>query len=286
MLWVFAEQSLACSLCGAAILRDVVHLTHLRLDAASVALIGILYGISTIFAGSVVATIISIAIGCIMMVLFVKRQGKLEEPLIDLRPLKIALFTVGVIANMLSLVTVFAMNIIVPTFMQTVLGTPSLIASLTLFQAILCSRAASPIAGRVYDKHGPSVLLPLGFACIAIFSVLTALFIATASPVLLAIIYIPAICGSALVIGPAQSFALSKLPPDLNPQGVDKSYHGCDLWRCVCTGACAGGRGECIVGRLGIHNEDGCLHGFADNLCGRCYGALFVERNLRCACGR
>ena len=65
------------------------------------------------------------------------------EPLIDLRPLKIPAFAVGVVANMLSLVTIFAMNIIVPTFMQSVLGTPPLVASLTLFPAILCSCAAA-----------------------------------------------------------------------------------------------------------------------------------------------
>ena len=154
------------------------------------------------------------------------------EPLIDLRPLKIPAFAVGVVANMLSLVTIFAMNIIVPTFMQSVLGTPPLVASLTLFPAILCSCAASPLAGRVYDKHGPGMLLPVGFGCIAVFSVLTALFIATASPAVLAIIYIPVICGSTLVIGPVQSFALSKLPPQMNPHGVTVMSTGFQIAGC------------------------------------------------------
>ena len=126
----------------------------------------------------------------------------------------------GVVVNMLTLVAIFAMNIIVPTYMQSVLGTSPLVASLILFPAILCSCVASPIAGRVYDKNGPGVLLPLGFACIAAFSVLTAVFVPTVNPVLLAVIYIPVICGSALVIGPVQSFALSKLSPELNPHGV------------------------------------------------------------------
>ncbi len=237
LLWVFAALSLLCLLAGAIILRDVAHLTHPRLDAASVALIGIaligiLYGVSTIFAGSVPVAIGAAVVGVIALVFFVKRQGKLAEPLIDLRPLKIPAFAVGVIANMLSLVTIFAMNIIVPTFMQSVLGTEPLVASLTLFPAILCSCGASPLAGRIYDKRGPGILLPLGFACIAVFSVLTALFIATASPVLLAIIYIPVICGSALIIGPVQSFALSKLPPELNPHGVTVMSTGFQIAGC------------------------------------------------------
>lgn len=238
LLWVFAGLSLLCLLSGAIVLRDIAHLTHPRLDALSVALIGIalvgiLYGVSTVFSGSIPIAVGAAIIGVVALVLFVRRQGKLAEPLIDLRPLRIAPFTVGVIANMLSLVTIFAMNIIVPTFMQSVLGTPPLVASLTLFPAILCSCAASPAAGRIYDKFGPGILLPAGFACIAVFSVLTAAFIATASPVLLAIIYIPVICGSALVIGPVQSFALSKLPPQLNPHGVTVMSTGFQIAGCI-----------------------------------------------------
>lgn len=52
--------------------------------------------------------------GAAVLVVFVVRQGKLAEPLIDLRPLKISPFAVGVVVNMLSLITIFAMSIIVP----------------------------------------------------------------------------------------------------------------------------------------------------------------------------
>ena len=238
LLWVFAGLSLLCFLAGAIILRDIAHLTHPKLDAPSVALIaialiGILYGISTIFSGNVVFAVASIVVGAAVLVVFVVRQGKLAEPLIDLRPLKIPPFAVGLVVNMLSLITIFAMNIIVPTFMQSALGTPLLVASLILFPAILCSCVISPLAGRIYDKQGPGVLLPLGFLCIAVFSVLTAAFIATANPVLLAIIYIPVICGSAFIIGPVQSYALSKLSPEMNPHGVTVMSTGFQIAGCI-----------------------------------------------------
>ncbi|WP_251178271.1 MFS transporter [Adlercreutzia agrestimuris] len=237
LLWVFAGLSMLCLLAGAVILRDIAKLTHPRLDAVSVglisiALIGILYGISTILSGSIVGALIALVVGVVALIVFVRRQNTLAEPLIDLRPLRIPVFAVGVTVNMLSLVTIFAMNIIVPTFMQSVLGTPPLVASLTLFPAILCSCIASPLAGRIYDRHGVALLLPVGFACIAIFSVLTAFFIATASPVLLAVIYIPVICGSALIIGPVQSFALSRLAPEMNPHGVTVMSTGFQIAGC------------------------------------------------------
>ena len=148
LLWVFGGLSLLCCLSGAILLRDIAHLTHPRLDAASVAfigiaLIGMLYGISTVFVADIAIAVGAIVVGVIFGVLFVRRQGTLKEPLINLRPLRVPAFAIGTIVNMLSLIAIFAMNIIVQTYMQSVLGTEPLVASLILFPAILCSCVAS-----------------------------------------------------------------------------------------------------------------------------------------------
>lgn len=238
LFWVFAGLSAACLCAGAVILRDIAHLTHPRLDALSVALvgialIGILYSISTVFSGSLLTAGLAAVVGLVSLVLFLRRQHALAEPLIDLRPLTISPFAMGVVANMLSLLTIFAMNIIVPMYLQSALGTPPLIASLTLFPAILCSCGLSPLAGRIYDEHGTRFLLPVGFACIAIFSALTGMVISTASPWVLALVYIPVIGGSALIIGPVQSFALSKLSYEMNPHGVTIMSTGFQIAGCI-----------------------------------------------------
>lgn len=238
LLWTFAGLSLLCLLSGALILGDVAHLTHPRLDATSVALIGIaligvLYGVSTAFSGSVLIAFGSAALGVAALILFIHRQKTLKEPLINLEPLHVKPFALGVVINMLSLISIFAMNIIVPTFMQSVLDTPPLIASLTLFPAILCSCVISPLAGRIYDKQGPRILLPVGFACIALFATATGLLIATASPLVIALVYIPVIGGSALIIGPVQSFALSRLTYGQNPHGVTIMSTGFQIAGCV-----------------------------------------------------
>ena len=225
LLLTFGILSIICCITGFAILRDVAEITKPRLDVASVilvglGLIGLLYGISSLFGGNLLFALGAIVVGCILLGIFAWRQGKLEMPLVDLRPLKIPAFTIGVLLNMFALIIMFAMNIITPTFMQSVLGTSSLMASLTLFPAILLSSVVSPLAGRIYDKTGPRVLLPAGFVCISVFSILLALFIGTGNVALLAVLYIPIICGCALVIGPVQSFALSRLSWELNPHGT------------------------------------------------------------------
>lgn len=238
LLWTFAALSALCCLAGGLALRDIAELTHPKLDAPSVALIGlalvgILYGVSSAFGGSLVVAGCAVVFGGLFLAIFIRRQKAIPEPLIDLRPLGVPSFAMGVIANMLSLLTIFAMNILVPVFLQSVLGADSLAASLALFPAIMMSCIVSPIAGRIYDKTGPRVLLPLGFVLIASFTIAVSAVMATGSIVAIAILYIPVICGSALVIGPVQSLALSKLPPEQNPHGVTIMSVGFQIAGCI-----------------------------------------------------
>lgn len=245
LLIVFAVLSIICFISAAFILGDIAKLTHPKLDVLStiligLALIGILYGISTAFTGNVVISAITAVLGILCLILFLRRQSRIEHPLIDLRPLSIRPFAVGVIINMLSLIVIFAMNIVMPIYLQSALGVPAIFASLTLFPAILLSCIISVVAGRVYDKHGPGVLLPLGFACIAVFTAALAGLITTGSLLLFAVLYIPVICGSALIIGPVQSFALSRLSYEMNPHGVIVMSTGFQIAGCIGSSLFAG----------------------------------------------
>jgi DHA2 family lincomycin resistance protein-like MFS transporter len=238
LLWVFACLCVLCFLSGALILGNIAKLTRPRLDALSVilvalSLVGILYGISTIFAGNLVLTLAAVAIGALSLFGFAKRQGGLEHPLVDLRALSVKPYVTGAIINMIAIVLIFALNIIIPIFLQGSLGSSPLGASLTLFPAIVLAAVIAPIAGRVYDKSGVKVLVPLGFGLITVFVVILSLSVGTGSLLLMAVLYIPVICGSALVIGPAQSFALSKLTPELKAHGVTIISTGFQIGGCI-----------------------------------------------------
>lgn len=238
LLWVFAGLAALCFAFGVAVLGDVADLTRPRLDAASVALIGlsligILYGISTVFSGGLVTAAMAVVLGAVALVLFVRRQGRLAEPLLDLSTLRIPQFAMGVVMNMIALVVIFAMNITMPIFLQSALGHPALNAALTLFPAIVLSAVVAPLAGRFYDRHGPRLLLSVGFAVIAAFTALVAVFIPTGSLLVVALLYIPVICGSALVIGPVQSYALSHLSHEQHTHGVTVMSTGFQLAGCI-----------------------------------------------------
>jgi DHA2 family lincomycin resistance protein-like MFS transporter len=238
LLWVFAGLCGLCFIIAAALLGNIAKLTHPRLDPPSVvlialALVGILYGISTVFAGKIPLTIGAVVIGACSLVGFAKRQKGLEHPLIDLRALSVKPYVSGAIINMIAIILIFALNIIIPIFLQGSLGSSPLGASLTLFPAIVLAALVAPIAGRVYDRRGVKLLLPLGFALIAVFVMALSFSVGRGSLMLMALLYIPVICGSALIIGPAQSFALSKLTPELNAHGVTIISTGFQVGGCI-----------------------------------------------------
>jgi DHA2 family lincomycin resistance protein-like MFS transporter len=238
LLWFFAGLALLCFLCGAVLLGNISKLTHPKLDALSVALIalalvGILYGISTVFDGNILFSAVTVVIGLVALFLFVTRQKKLEHPLIDLRALSVTPFAIGVVMNMIALIIMFAMNIIIPVFLQGSLGESPLNASLTLFPAIILAAVTAPLAGKIYDKHGVRVLLPAGFAITAAAIITLSLCAATGSLILMAFLYIFVISGAALIIGPVQSFALSRLEPKLYAHGVTIMSTGFQIAGCI-----------------------------------------------------
>ena len=225
LLWFFGGLALISFIVGWIVVYNISENAKTTLDALSVALlavalIGLLYGISTIFGPQRLVAVAAIVIGALALAAFVRRQRTSADPLIDLRPLGVFAFRAGVTINVVALIIVFSMNILVPIHLQSVHGTTGLTASLVLFPAILMAVILGPVAGKIYDSSGPQLILPLGMALMAVFSLATSW--AMSGEVLWAITlwYIPAIVGSALAIGPVQSFALSSLPRHLNAHGV------------------------------------------------------------------
>ena len=269
LMWVFGALTLAVLLAGAIVLRNVTELGRPVLDILSfilvaVGLVGILYGVSSAFEGSALYAAIAGVVGLLAMWLFIARQRRIEHPLIDLRPFSSAPFVFGVLMTMLGLVFVFAMNVIIPLFLQGAIDMPPLGASLTLAPGILLTVGMGPIAGRLFDRHGGRWSIPLGFLVMAIFVTLVGVAAGHSSVWIFGILYVPAVLATAFVVGPAQTFALSNLDRETSPHGVTIVSTSFQIAGCVGTSLATGIYGALIAAKLGAgHSEgDALLTGF------------------------
>lgn len=253
-----------------ALLPNVGVITHPRLDLAStglicVALVGLLYGLSTVFAGSVSVAVACMVVGLVALGAFVVRQRRLAEPLIDLRPFGSAGFDLGVLLVVIALMVVFSMNILLPLLMQGALGFDALGAALTLLPACVLSCVLAPVAGKVYDRCGLRYMAPVGLALIAVFACLLSTLDASATSLHIVLFYAPVIIGTSLVMGPAQSFALSRLEPQLYPHGVTIVSTAFQIAGCVGSslfvGVMSGVQAGAIAGEAS--EVDGVVQGFS-----------------------
>ncbi|WP_051483771.1 DHA2 family efflux MFS transporter permease subunit [Clostridium bornimense] len=163
-----------CMICGYIYLINVSELTKPKLDILSIILStlgvgGIIYGLSTFSSGeNIIFTIVVFFIGIISLAVFCVRQISLKEPMIEIRTFKYSLFSIGVILVMISMMTIFTMNVMLPIFLQGALKTTTFLSALVLLPATLCNGFVSLIGGRLYDKIGSRVLIPTGFAIITL----------------------------------------------------------------------------------------------------------------------
>ena len=214
-----------CLVCSMLWIGDIAQLTHPHMDALSVALaaiglIGLLYGVSTVFSGQTVAAVVALIIGLVALAVFVMRQRRIPEPFLNLEPFGNRAFVLGVLLVIAALMTVFSMNILLPLFMESALGFSPLQAALTLLPACIVSCVLSPVAGKVFDRFGVGWLVSVGMAVIACFVLALSFTGGSTTSARIVLLYAPAIAGCACVMGPAQSYALSSLDRRLYPHGV------------------------------------------------------------------
>lgn len=221
----FAVLIVACIVVSSRFVSDVAELTNPRFDIASVtlvalALVGLLYGVSTLFSGQLLIAVAALVVGVVCMTAFIVRQRKLERPFIDLRPFGVRSFRLGAGVVVVALMTVFSLNIVLPLYMQGSLGFTPLQAALTLLPACIVSCVLAPIAGKVYDRFGMGVIVPVGMGVITCFVFALSFSGAATTSLAIVALYAPAIAGCAFTLGPAQSHALSSLDRELHPHGV------------------------------------------------------------------
>ncbi|USG67794.1 DHA2 family efflux MFS transporter permease subunit [Brevibacillus ruminantium] len=212
---------------GAVFLKNVSEVTKPRVDLLSIVLStigfgGIVYGFSS--AGehgwSEAEVIWTIAAGSVSLLLFVWRQLLLKEPVMDLRAFRYPIFSLVAVLLFVLLMTFFSSAIMLPMFMQGVLMMTAFKSGLILLPGGIVNGLMAPIAGKLFDKFGPRVLVIPGLSVAVVSLWLFTRFDEATSTGFLVAVHIALMIGIALVMMPAQTAGLNQLPRHLHPHGT------------------------------------------------------------------
>ena len=123
--------------------------------------------------------------GIAAAVFFVHRQLHLDEPFLELRILREKNYAISVLGSMLLYLVMMGSSILMPLYVQTILGRSATFSGLVVLPGSLAMAIVSPFAGRIYDKLGIKLLFTGGSLCMLL-SNLSLFFITTETPVLAA----------------------------------------------------------------------------------------------------
>lgn len=172
MFWLVLALALILLTIGALFLQVPYERKLTPLDIGSVALsalgfAGLVYGLASIGQAEVAyIPWVALAISCVALSAFVWRQRILQtqdRPLLDLRTLLFARFRLGVIMSVIVFMALLGAGaILLPIYMQNVLGHDTFTAGVALLPGGLAMAAISRPAGSLYDRIGARPLLVPG----------------------------------------------------------------------------------------------------------------------------
>lgn len=209
------------------LLKNVTETTHPKLDIASVILStlgfgGLLYSFSSVGeAGwTSVQFIAPLVVGIVSLVIFIRRQLNLKEPMLEFRVFNYSIYTLGTILSMFVFGVLIATNIILPLYMQNMLQYSALKSGLVLLPGAIIMGMMNPITGYLFDKFDGKWLARIGLFVLVVstlpFTMLTEhttfTYLATSNALRMVSI--------AMVMMPMTTLAINQLPNDLIAHGT------------------------------------------------------------------
>ncbi|WP_145950369.1 DHA2 family efflux MFS transporter permease subunit, partial [Paenibacillus sp. Y412MC10] len=149
-------------------LKNVSQPTKPKVDVISIILStigfgGIVYGFSSSGEGSGGWTnpqvYITVLVGAVALLLFVLRQFKVKEPLMDLRSFRFPMFTLTALLLIIIMMTLFSSMALLPFLFQGALGMTVFASGLLMLPGSLLNGLMSPLTGKLFDKFGPRALV-------------------------------------------------------------------------------------------------------------------------------
>ncbi|HIY83588.1 MAG TPA: DHA2 family efflux MFS transporter permease subunit [Candidatus Rubneribacter avistercoris] len=182
---------------------------------------GLLYGLSTIGSyGLSIDAAVGAAVGVVALVLFFRRQLAMERPMLQVRVLQNRKFLIATIIGMLVQGALLAGGILMPIYLQSLMGYSATVSGLVLLPGAIVMGAMGPVAGRLFDKHGPRILSLIGTGMLALTTFCFAFLGPSTGIIMLTVVYTLRLFSLSLVNMPITTWGMNALDNELVNHGT------------------------------------------------------------------
>lgn len=218
LFWIIVALSLAITIASLFTLdRAKKESTDVTLDKISLAqsTVGfgsLLYGLSSI--GSFGLNVLDGAatlVGVGVLVFFFRRQLRMESPMLQVRVLQNRKFLVGTVIAMLVQGSLLAAGILMPIYLQSYMGYSATVSGLVLMPGAILMGVMGPIAGRLFDTHGPRLLSLIGMTLLTATTFVFAFLGDATGLAFLIVVYTVRMFSMSLVNMPITTWAMNAL---------------------------------------------------------------------------
>lgn len=190
---------------------EVIPLDKLSVIMSTIGFGGMLYGLSSVstYGWTSLHVYVPLILGIIIVYLFVKRQSKLDVPLLRFSAFQSKNFTVGLIIGMAIYAALLFGGVLTPIYLQDIHGYSVFIAAIIMLPAALISAAINPLVGSLFDKLGGRPIILLGLFLLAAGSASYLLFTEESSTWFLVVMYSIRILGINVVMMPVNTWSMA-----------------------------------------------------------------------------
>ena len=227
IFWVTVPFLLFSLIFGLIYLVNVNEIRDVSIDVLSVILStlgfgGIVYGVSIAGVSGWTSTVVvgSIIVGLIAVILFVVRQLRMKDPMLNLKAFRYPLFILGVLMSFITFFNMLSMLVLLPMYMQMAILIAAFTTGLILLPGSLLNCILAPVIGRLFDQYGPRAIITPGTILVALSYIAYTQFGTDTALWVIVLAFVVMMLGVGAVLASVQTNTLNALPKQLYPDGI------------------------------------------------------------------
>src|SRR5690625_2750872 len=199
-----------------------IYLDYFSLVLSSIGFGSLLYGFSMAGESGWLNSFVlfPLCIGTVSLTIFIMRQLRLKEPMLDFRIYKYPMFTLSTIISVALSIGMFSGMILTPLYVQTVRDISPFHSGILMLPGAILMGLMSPITGRLFDRFGARILALIGLMIMTVSTFLFTKLTMEIGYFELMTLYTVRMFGMSLVMMPVMTNGLNQLPMESNTHGT------------------------------------------------------------------